>query len=319
VLFDLFNPRVIPHFGIDKNNPKKDYSHVSPILASHSEVERSEYNYSWNSDCLRSIEFSTKPEIVVLGCSVTLGQGLPEHLRWSNILSDNIKMPVGNISYSGASANLLVSSFFGMIHQYQYKPKVVLAHFANFERFYFISQDASAMHMWYINHKEKKTKATAPWDYEEILPYEWVYYQNLDHIKMLEAFCESNNIKLIWTTWSNTLTTEQEDFLKDNFRHYVSDTTKKEFPTNFETGVQANDVSELKSQYEIINWNGCHEHYQKAYTEIFDYGYDYHKIPYNYGRLKGPGAHWPHPGVHKQLHIAEFWEKQMNSIQEVGQ
>lgn len=311
MLFDIFNPRVIPHSGIDRSNPNKDYSHTLPILAGHSEIERPEYDYRWNSDGLRSIEFSTKPEIIALGCSITLGQGMPEDLRWTNILSNLVKIPIGNISYSGGAVNKLVSSFFGMIHQYQYKPKVVIAYFANFERFYFVSEDGIAMHEWYINHSPKVTTARAPWNYQEILPYEWVYYQNLDHIKMLEAFCESNEIKLIWTTWSNGITKEQEQFLKDNFRHYISDTTKKDFPTNFEFGVKAENISDLTTQYEMINWQGCHKEWKDKYLEIFDYAYDYHKFPYDYGRIKGPGAHWPHPGLHKQLHIAEFWNNQI--------
>lgn len=314
MLFDIFSPRIIPYCGIDRNNPHKDYSATNSVFASHSERERPEYNYVWNRDGLRSIEFSTNPEIVVLGCSITMGQGMPEDLRWSNILSKKIDKPIGNISYSGASANLLVSSFLGMVHQYQYKPKVVLAHFANFERFYFISEDANAMHMWYSNHSEKKTKVSAPWNYEEILPHEWVYYQNLDHIKMLEAFCESNGITLIWTTWSNRITEEEEQFLKNNFRHYVSDTTKKEFPEDFEFGCNPKDISGLPIHFEMKNWQGCHKEYKDQHSEIFDYAYDYHKIPYNYGRLKGPGAHWPHPGLHKHLHISEFWEKQISGL-----
>jgi hypothetical protein len=317
MLFDMFNPRVIPHVGFDKTKPKKDYSATQKILAGHSEVERPEYEYAWNSDGLRSIEFSTKPPIIALGCSITLGQGLPEHLRWSNLLSSRIGKNIGNISYSGASANKLVSSFLGMIHQYQYKPEIVIAHFANFERLYFVSDTGEAMHEWFINHKAKKTKATAPWDYEEILPYEWVYYQNLDHIKMLEAFCEASDIKLIWTTWSNGITEEQEQFLKYNFRYYVPDTTKKEFPADFELGVVAKNVSELLPQYEMINWQGCHQGWKDMYPEPFDYAYDYHKIAYDYGRVKGPGAHWPHPGLHKQLHISEFWENQMSKYKDI--
>ena len=112
MLFDMFNPRVIPHVGFDKTKPKKNYSSTQKILAGHSEIERPEYEYNWNSDGLRSVEFSTKPPIIALGCSITLGQGLPEHLRWTNLLSSKINKSIGNISYSGASANKLVSSFF---------------------------------------------------------------------------------------------------------------------------------------------------------------------------------------------------------------
>jgi hypothetical protein len=308
-LFDIFSPRIIPHAGIDRNNPNKDYSHTSQILAGHAEIARPEYDYKWNSDGIRSIEFSTRPPVVALGCSITLGQGMPFDLSWPQLLSASIKQPVASIAYSGASANKVVSSFMGAIHQYKYKPETVIAHFANFERLYFIDGEGNKMQEWFINHKAKKTKAKAPWDYEEILPFEWVYYQNLDHIKMLEAFCEAAGIKLMWSCWSNGLTEEQEQFLKDNFKYYIPDTTKKEFPVNFELGPESKTIEELTNNYAMINWPGCHAEYKDKYSDIFDYAYDYHKIAYDYGRIKGPGAFWPHPGLHKHLHIAEFWEK----------
>ncbi len=46
----MFNPRVIPHHGVDRNNPHKDYSHTTPILASHAEIARPEYDYKWNTN-----------------------------------------------------------------------------------------------------------------------------------------------------------------------------------------------------------------------------------------------------------------------------
>ena len=311
MLFDMFSPRVIPHHGVDRDNPNKDYSHTTPILATHSEIPRSEYDYKWNSDGLRTIEFSSRAPIVALGCSITLGQGLPYDLVWPQLLTGLYGSPVASIAYSGASANKVVSSFFGMIHQYKYKPKIVIAHFANFERLFFVGPDGKGMQEWFINHSPKVTKAKAPWNYEEILPFEWVYYQNLDHIKMLEAFCEINDIKLYWSCWSNGLTDEQEQFLKDNFRYYIPDPTKNEFPTNFEFGPVAKNIEDLTANYEMINWDGCHQEWKDKYPEIFDYAYDYHKFPYDYGRVKGPGANWPHPGLHKQLHIAEFWNNQL--------
>lgn len=305
MLFDLFNPRVIPYCGIDKSNPNKDYSIVSDILGKHSEIPRPEYNYRWNSDGLRSIEFSTKPDIVALGCSITLGQGLPEHLRWTDLLSSKISKPIGNISYSGAAINKDISSFFGMVNQYNYLPKIVIANFANFERFYFIDGSGEYMRDWYINHKSKKTKVKAPWDYEEILPYEWVYYQNLDHIKMLETFCNSNGIHLFWSTWSNNLDDDQENFLKLNFKNYVQDPVRKQFPPDFEFIVAESDINNLRPHYEMNNWKDirCHLEYKLKYPEIFDYGYDYHKIEGSWG----PGAHWPHPGLHKHLHWSDFY------------
>jgi hypothetical protein len=305
MLFDFFNPRVIPNNSHDRLEPKRSHKFVNDILAPHSEIPRQEYNYSWNSDGLRSVEFSTKPSIVALGCSLTLGQGMPQDLRWSDLLSKKINRSIGNISYSGAAINKDVSSFLGMVHQYQYVPEILICNFANFERFYFVDGSGSYMRDWYINYSPKKTKVTAPWNYEEILPYEWVYYQNLDHIKMLEAFCESNGIKLIWSCWSNSLSEEDENFLKENFRHYVQDPVRKQFPGDFEYLINPDKKEDLEKHYKMYDWDNikCHEEYNLQYPEIFNHAYDYHKISGSWG----PGAHWPHPGLHKHLHWSEFY------------
>lgn len=316
-MFDLYCPRIIPHHGWRAGDDLKDYSFTSPILAGHSEVPRPEYNYVWNKDGLRSIEFSEKPKIVVLGCSITLGQGLPEDARWTNILEKKLSIhgdyKIGNISYSGASANKLVSSFMGMINQYKYIPKYVLCNFANFERFYFVNPEATYMQDWYINHKQKVSKASAPWDYEEILPYEWVYYQNLDHIKMLEVLCDSLGIVLIWTSWSNNIDEYKESFLQSKFNHYFTNTVKTQFPPDFEFNVNEKSIDSLSKHYAMIGWEKCLCHYQESimYKEIFNHAYDYHKI----SGVWGSGAHWPHPGLHYQIHTADlFYEKIVEHI-----
>lgn len=306
-MFDkLYNSGLIPAGPLNT---------VTDLIAGHAEVSRPEYKYSWNSDGLRSIPFESKPEIIALGCSLTLGQGLPENLRWTNLLSDKIKKPIGNISYSGAAINKLVSSFFGLINKYDYLPKTVICNFANFERFYFVTPDGEGMQDWYINYSPKVTKAHAPWNYEEILPYEWVYYQNLDHIKMLEVFCRSNGINLIWSSWSNAISPENELFLESNFKSYVQDPTRKEFPKDFEFTIHGVKLEKLLPHYKMIDWDNilCHKEYYDNNKDIFDYGYDYHAIPYDYGRVKGPGSHRPHPGIHRQLHWSEFYYNQLIS------
>lgn len=300
----LYNSGLIPAGPI---NSKTDF------IAAHAEVPRPEYNYTWNSDGLRSIDFATKPEIIALGCSLTLGQGLPVNLRWTDLLSKKINKPIGNISYSGAAINKLVSSFFGLINKYDYVPKTVICNFANFERFYFVTPSGESMQDWYINYSPKVTKASAPWNYEEILPYEWVYYQNLEHIKMLEVFCKTNNINLIWSTWSNALSENNELFLSTEFKNYVKDITRADFPKDFEFTINGVKIENLLPHYKMINWehHGCHKDYYENYKDLFDYAYDYHAIPYDYGRIKGPGSHRPHPGLHRQLHWADFYYQEL--------
>jgi hypothetical protein len=310
---DLYISGPIPHQGYNKNDKYIDRTRVEPLIATHAEIERLEYNYSWNSDGLRSVEFSTKPNVVALGCSLTLGQGLPVETRWSNIL-ENMLSPhgdfrIGNISYSGAAINKDVSSFFGMINKYEYLPEYLICNFANFERFYFVNPKADRLQDWYINYSEKKTKVSAPWNYQEILPYEWVYYQNLDHIKMLETFCKMNGIKLIWSCWSNALTEDDEIFLQTNFKNYVKDPVRKEFPPDFEFVIPQVGVEDLQPYYKMNNWDQiqCHKEFRDMYPQIFDFAYDYQKK----AGVWGSGSHRPHPGIHKQIHWAEFYYKEI--------
>jgi len=306
MLFNIFKSGIIPHNRpVDQNNTL-----LSDILVSHAEVARPEYNYQWSSDGLRSIEFDSKPPIVALGCSITLGQGLPVNLRWSDLLASKTGLAVGNISYSGGSAAQIISSFFGMIKQYDYKPKYVICNLPPFERFYFIDGTGEKMKDYWLGNKPRKTKDQAPWDYGATIPYEWVYYNNLNHIQILESFCKSNDICLIWTSWTNALSKDQEDFLAINFDFYHKDTVKKEFPPHFEFYINPKEVDGLLPFYKMSNWDAirCHEEESVSHPDIFDYAYDYHKIG------KAPDreiTRTPHPGLHRQIHYAEFYYNKM--------
>ena len=128
---------------------------------------------------------------------------------------------------------------------------------------------------------------------------------------MLETFCNSHNIKLIWSTWSNALSAEDEDFLKNKFKNYIKDPTRPQFPREFEWVIpMVDDVELLKPYYQMIDWDSCqcHKEYSEKYEEIFDMGYDYHKIPGSWG----PGSHRPHPGIHRQIHWSEFYYNELN-------
>jgi hypothetical protein len=306
-LYDLFTPGIIPHNGWWRKEGKFDNIAVSTdILVSHCEIPRKEYNYEWNTDGLRSIEFAKKPPIVALGCSLTLAQGLPVELRWSDLLSKKINMPVGNISYSGASIMQLVSSFLGMINQYKYLPEYVICNMPPFERFYFIDGHGEKMKDYWLGNKATKTKDSAPWDYGATIPYEWVYYQNLEAIKTLEVFCKTNNIKLIWSNWSALIPETLENIIINNFENYHKDPTRKLFPIHFDVGMDPKNVKDLPKYFKMKNWDSikCHENEFLQFLDIFEHAYDYHKIPVKTDKKI---TRCPHPGLHRQLHWVEFY------------
>jgi hypothetical protein len=124
---------------------------------------------------------------------------------------------------------------------------------------------------------------------------------------MLEIFCNKNNIKLIWSTWSSNLSYEMESFLSTNFNNYHPDPTRKEFPSAFENRFQCNSIDDLDAFYEMKNHKDilCHLDFQKNESEIFNYAYDYHQIKVPY--IDGLTPMHPHPGIHRHLHWSEFY------------
>lgn len=315
MLFRYFTPHIPPHSlaFVTDGFPDLDRSHarVEDVVSHHSEIPRLEYNYVFNTDGIRTIEFNEKPNIITIGCSVTLGVGLPTQLTWPVILEKNINKfgnyKVGNLSYNGASPMKNISAFFGLINKYEYLPEYVICNFANFERAWFW-KDNKYIHDIFWSEKGFKFKDSYPYNYENILPIEWIYFSNLDHIKMLETFCKMNGIKLIWSTWSNNIKNEYEDFVKKAFPSYISDTTRDVFPNGLESnGWYKDDMNEILSGFKMNNWETirCHEEHYDGNPYPFHYAYDYHhNKPEISNRL-------PHSGHHRHLHWADFYLKEL--------
>jgi hypothetical protein len=313
MLFDNFTPYLMNH-----NVPFDIIDIVSP----HCEKPNKNYNYVFNSDGLRTIELSTKPNVITMGCSITFGLGLPVEKIWPSILENKIQKhgdyKVGNISYNGASIMKNVSNFFGFINKYDYVPEYLICNFANFERALFHRTEKNG-HTFigdiFWSKDRFMFEDKYPYTFENILPVEWIYRSNLDHIKMLETFCKQNNIKLIWSTWSNNLSSNDEELMKKYFFGYVPDPTRKIFPGALEGGGFSNpdsDMSSVLKGFKMKNWDNvlCHEEYKEDSNDYpFHYAYDYH---YN---LPDISMRLPHTGYHRHLHWAEFYyQEMMNKI-----
>lgn len=321
MLFKYFTPHHPPHGGqyLTESNPliNYDFSRYEKIVSPHSEVPSDNYDYVFNNDGLRTVDLSTKPNVITMGCSVTFGVGLPKNMIWTNILQDKLKSHgdyrVGNIAYNGASPMKNISAFFGFINKYNYLPEYVICNFANFERAYFFRDDKYIADIFWSTERFK-FKDEYPYDYEKILPIEWIYYSNLDHIKMLEVFCKVNNIKLIWSTWSYNIKNEYEDFIKKHFEFYLPDSTRLYFPDGMESPGYSNSDSnkkEVLDGFKMKNWDEilCHNEYKTWDTDYpFHYAYDYH---YN---LPDVSMRLPHSGYHRHLHWAEMYYNKIKKM-----
>jgi hypothetical protein len=261
------------------------------------------YEYVLNSDGLRSVEFSEKPEIIALGCSMTFGSGLFVEDRWASILEKHLKKDgynykVGVIAYHGGSAHQSISGLFSILSKYQYKPKYIFCNFPGIDRYSFISpeEDRLVFGSTYAQ-VQKKLKSSYPYDWFNIIPHEWAYYINFEYVRILEEYCRSNKIVLVWSTWSSFghLGKDFETFCLENFSNYYIDPSRELFPNIHSGKVMTKDYHD----YKMFDWESirCHEEVLNKYgDEYFNTAYD-----------RGGPDFTPHWGIHKQTHWAEFY------------
>lgn len=65
-------------------------------------------SYRINSEGFRGDDFSNQSCLLTLGCSFTMGLGLPEHGVWPYITADNLKLSVVNLAWPGISTDTCV-------------------------------------------------------------------------------------------------------------------------------------------------------------------------------------------------------------------
>ncbi len=298
------------HNPIAPKRPEKYYNQVnneSSIISEYSEIERKEYSYKWNSDGFRSVEFSDKPEVIALGCSITLGQGLPIDLTWPSMLQNKlnqsgINYSVANIGDHGASVVSLISNLFSILYKYEYKPKHIICNFPPLNRTYFKDPlSDNIVHNIWDNYSDDYT-SSPPHNYIKLLPIEWINFLNLEYIKFLETFCKESGINLIWSTWSTNLSKKDEKFLT-TFKNYYADPTREDFPKDLEYVVHADKKEDLDKFYKCYK-SGCHKKEEYENKEIFNYAYDCEQ---NMIDGEYPYARHPHPGIHRHIHWSEFY------------
>jgi len=63
----------------------------------------SDIRYDFNSHGFRCDEFGPESGFIALGCSTTVGVGLPRELTWSSIVGNQLKIPAWNLAVGGGA------------------------------------------------------------------------------------------------------------------------------------------------------------------------------------------------------------------------
>lgn len=102
---------------------EKNISENYELLKTNGWIDSS-FKYTFNSHGFRCEEFTDEPTIMFLGCSITMGIGLPIETTWSSLVAKSLNMKCANLGI-GASAS---DTAFRLCHGWIdiVKPKMVI-------------------------------------------------------------------------------------------------------------------------------------------------------------------------------------------------
>lgn len=273
-------------------------------------------------------EFIEAADIVTLGCSYTYGEGVRQGSSWPDLVHKKTNLSLHNLSASGKGVTFEINCFFEYVKKFG-NPKIVLCLFPDFLRMEIASRSHKMIpqkkykigsnllrldqdeevtsygicpqHTYETRPKYLKTPLVA----EEVMPLETAQMLSIQYIKMLEAYCNTNNIKLIWTTWLST----QNVWLNNNknngyFKNYFDFDESKWHQRAEDLGkdilCDKFHIKGTKCTTEFL----CHNEYRKEHGPGFDISLDV-KISRTL-TLNG------HSGAHKHIHWAEFFLKEID-------
>jgi hypothetical protein len=147
-------------------------------------------DYKFNSNGFRCDEFSQDPSVVFLGCSFTVGIGMPLENMWTSIVAKELKLTPYNLGQGGGSNDTAFRLGYHWIPKI--KPKLVVFLTPPQDRFEIISADM--MHLITpSHHHERFTNFIGEW-YSDATNSHHNYLKNL---MAVEHICMLNQIKFI--------------------------------------------------------------------------------------------------------------------------
>lgn len=264
----------IPNIFINRSLDEMSF-HVLPNL----DADSVPIEYKLNSQGYRCDEFKNQ-EILTLGCSQTEGHGMPIDLTWPYLLSQKMNKEYISLAKGGEGMQAQITKAFQFFKEF-YHPKYIFAVFPitrievpliNFRS----KNDKDNKHLQSREHIGKALLSNSliekfskePHMAENVLPEEFAIFYNLLFLKMLIQYCDSHDIKFLWTYYNDSSLDKYsfEDFFDNYFESpYLNSSIPKE--------------------------EGCHLEFSD--NKFFDHAADYDYWP--------PG-HW---GFHQQMHVAE--------------
>ena len=272
---------VIPWPNPDTNSEYYDTSHQEKNIDKYTD-------YNVNSLNFREPKLSKNSDILAVGCSNSFGVGLPYDLAWPETVSKALNLTYSNISLPGTSVMYEIVNIFQYCKAFG-NPKIILCMFPNFERSrMFIDNKAVYAQEYSKTYSRpvdihtnsivnRPTFLKLPVEKDGLITERQAFYYNTLFIFILEQYCRSNQIKLVWSTWADH--NNFDAMFKETYEYYRSG---------------ENNLI-MKNVFDCYN----HERLKIDYPDIFNEAAD-----------QDNGN--PHPGVHWHQHVAEFFINNIN-------
>ena len=213
-------------------------------------IKTVDFNYNLNQYGFRSEEFSTfnskNINILTIGCSNSVGIGIPNEYTWSELLKEKIflnndkEVHIYNLSVSGGNIRLLIKNIITFINTVG-RPNYIFALFPDVPRYIHFDKNKVEYSngVWFKpdhNGQAKKSKIIASFQYSK------KYQENYDHsinffettiyLHLLELMCNLSNINLKWGSWNHL-----DNALYNNikFKNYIEFKNMDDFcvPLNY--------------------------------------------------------------------------------------
>lgn len=229
--------------------------------------------YSFNIFNFRSKDFHENTNIITLGCSHTLGVGVPVGLTWPSFVEELTGInDVINLGKPGTSIALQVRLLITYISKYG-APKMVLCNFPEVTRYQHITESGKIVdgntHKGMTDNSYTKEQAST---------------QSILALGELETVCKASGIILRWQMWTDTKKYMEYKFL-ENFNSYV----KNKYTTDYleiNNPYIDSETNEIcgKRAHKIWPEDCCSDLREKS-NGCFNYGYDRYSVPKKYQKF----------------------------------
>ena len=284
-------------------NRSENFRLVSPYVEYYSPDL---YTYDLNTHGYRSIEFSSDIDILTVGCSFTFGTGLPFEYTWSQQLQKKIpNKKIATLSWPGLGIQDLVSLLFKYFKSIG-NPKMIICNFPDFFRFEILTKELKLVNYYSnIDQNNSFSKEEHQNIKEAFAEEAWGYYINVQFISMLEQYCESSGIKLIWSTWQSNYYkynhifndigfNNLNEYLKHTFKYYYTDNQigmfqYLKYQLSFDTNKKIkypkklnklwNETIHLSEEELMHKLMNCHMKEREETEDFFEIAYDRYSPP----------------------------------------